>query len=299
MSGRGWSDSDEFANFGSFLLDKMHLQLDPKKVPYHDLVEVFKSQITEEHKDEFEEGRKGLNFLRQHRVNITPTLIKFTPGEEEESNRVIRNYHEKLPNFIRLCFLSDTDEKGYYFGGNAESLLGYVHSIMQNGFSLGKCRFQFLGYSNSQLKNHSCWFLCVNNPWLEITENEIVSYMGNFDKEKNILKKFARKGQCFSTSKLICELNKDQVTFGVEDIKRNDYCFTDGVGYISPELARKVAKDFRFSQVSAFQIRIAGAKGVLMEKKELQGEQVQLRNSQTKFPSDDLTLNVIRCSTFG
>ena len=24
-----------------------------------------------------------------------------------------------------------------------------------------------------------------------------------------------------------------------------------------------------------------------------------LRNSQTKFPSDDLTLNVIRCSTFG
>ena len=36
-----------------------------------------------------------------------------------------------------------------------------------------------------------------------------------------------------------------------------------------------------------------------MEKQGLEGRQVQLRNSQTKFPSDDLTLNVIRCSTFG
>lgn len=123
--------------------------------------------------------------------------------------------------------------------------------------------------------------------------------MGNFDKEKNILKKFARKGQCFSTSKLVCKLEPDQVTLGVEDILRNGHCFTDGVGYISPQLAEKVAKDFRFSQVSAFQIRLAGAKGVLMVKQGLQGDHVQLRNSQTKFPSDDLTLNVIRCSTFG
>ena len=89
---------------------------------------------------------------------------------------------------------------------------------MKNGFSVGNCKFQFLGYSNSQLKNHSCWFLCVNNPWLKITEKEIVDYMGNFDKEKNILKKFARKGQCFSTSKHVCTLEKDQVTVGLGDI---------------------------------------------------------------------------------
>ena len=89
------------------------------------------------------------------------------------------------------------------------------------------------------------------------------------------------------------------VVFGVEDIKRNGFCFTDGVGYISTELALEVAKDFRFKKVSAFQIRLAGAKGVLMEKEGIEGRKVLLRNSQTKFPSDDLTLNVIRCSTFG
>ena len=36
-----------------------------------------------------------------------------------------------------------------------------------------------------------------------------------------------------------------------------------------------------------------------MEKKGLPGRMVQLRDSQTKFPSEDLSLNVIRCSTFG
>ena len=70
--------------------------------------------------------------------------------------------------------------------------------------------------------------------------------MGNFDKETNILKKFARKGQCFSTSKFVCKLEPHEVNFGVEDIKRNGYIFTDGVGYISTELALQVAKDFRF-----------------------------------------------------
>ena len=61
--------------------------------------------------------------------------------------------------------------------------------------------------------------------------------MGNFDNETNILKKFARKGQCFSTSKFVGTLEPKEVVLNVQDIKRNGYCFTDGVGYISTELA--------------------------------------------------------------
>ena len=62
--GKEWNSDDKYADFGSFLLDKMHMKLDPVKMPYHDLVEVFKASITEEHKEEFEESRNGLNFLR-------------------------------------------------------------------------------------------------------------------------------------------------------------------------------------------------------------------------------------------
>jgi len=35
--------------------------------------------------------------------------------------------------------------------------------------------------------------------------------MGEFDKEQNVLKRYARKGQCFSTSKYILTLTKDKI----------------------------------------------------------------------------------------
>ena len=38
----------------------------------------------------------------------------------------------------------------------------------------------------------------------------------------------------------------------VEDIVRNGFTFTDGVGYISQELALEAARVFKFSKVSAF-----------------------------------------------
>jgi RNA-dependent RNA polymerase len=61
--------------------------------------------------------------------------------------------------------------------------------------------------------------------------------MGNFDKEKNVLKRYARKGQCFSTSKYISSLTKDQIQLGLPDVHREGFCFSDGVGYISQDAA--------------------------------------------------------------
>ena len=47
-------------------------------------------------------------------------------------------------------------------------------------------------------------------------------------------------------------MERDRVTFNVPDIKRNNYTFTDGVGYISEALALEAAKSFKFKYVSAF-----------------------------------------------
>lgn len=196
---------------------------------------------------------------------------------------MIREFSKYLPAFVRLNFVTEWNDKGHYFGQMSTSLLGYMHQIMQDGINLGNRHLEFLSYSNSQLKNHSCWFLCRNDDEHRISQSQIEAYMGNFSHEKNILKKFARRGQCFSTSKKVCELKPDQLTCGLADIERNGYIFTDGVGYISPELALRTAQMFNYSQVSAFQIRLAGAKGVLMVKPELEGIQIQLRKSQIKF----------------
>lgn len=61
------------------------------------------------------------------------------------------------------------------------------------------------------------------------------------------------------------------------DIVFNGFTFTDGVGHISEELAAIAAKKFNYAKCSAFQIRIAGAKGVLMIKPGMQGCQIALR----------------------
>jgi len=59
-------------------------------------------------------------------------------------------------------------------------------------------KVKFLSYSNSQLKNHTFWFLAdVENG---IIDRNIIGEMGYFEGEKNILKRYARRGQCFSTT---------------------------------------------------------------------------------------------------
>ena len=80
--------------------------------------------------------------------------------------------------------------------------------------------------------------LCKNNPFASVEEAEIVAFVGDFDNEYNILKKFELKGQCFITSKYITTLVPEQVQIGVlPDIKRDGFCFTDGVGLISKQMA--------------------------------------------------------------
>ena len=133
---------------------------------------------------------------------------------------------------------------------------------MKNGFYIGRSlKNTFLSYSNSQLKNHTCWFLSQVDGG--VRENEIIETMGDFSKEKNILKRYARRGQCFSTTKNVANLTEEQVVQYYPDIERNGFCFSDGCGFIHPDLAAEIAHKYKFTNMSAFQIRLGGAKGVL------------------------------------
>ena len=72
------------------------------------------------------------------------------------------------------------------------------------------CALKFLSYSNSQIKRHSAWFLAgpIDESVEDLLDSStIILSMGEFDYEKNILKQYARRGQCFSTAKFITELH--------------------------------------------------------------------------------------------
>jgi RNA-dependent RNA polymerase len=77
-----------------------------------------------------------------------------------------------------------------------------------------------------------------------------------------------------------------------------DYCFTDGCGNVSTELLKAMNDVIGVYRCSAFQVRLGGAKGVLMHKPELPGRLVELRPSQVKFVANEYFLEVVRGATF-
>lgn len=83
--------------------------------------------------------------------------------------------------------------------------------------------------------------------------------------------------------------------------EKGEYCFTDGCGVISSELARDVSKRLRLrpsdNVPSAYQIRFGGAKGVLccwdsMLPREKEFE-LKLRPSMVKFQSEHKAVEVV------
>lgn len=100
-----------------------------------------------------------------------------------------------------------------------------------------------------------------------MNKDEIIRSYGEFDSEKNILKRMARIGQNLSGTIFIVDLTSDQISevLDVRDYSMK-YIFTDGCGNLSAELAELVDKEFGLLKCSAYQIRLGGIKGVLMLK---------------------------------
>ncbi|KAF2773885.1 RdRP-domain-containing protein [Teratosphaeria nubilosa] len=84
---------------------------------------------------------------------------------------------------------------------------------------------------------------------------------------------------------------------------RNGHVFSDGVGKISPFLARIIAHEHNSHHTdndfpSVFQFRMAGCKGVVAVDPELKGKVIQYRDSQKKFDANDFSLGICRVSKF-
>ena len=73
--------------------------------------------------------------------------------------------------------------------------------------------------------------------------------------------------------------------FHIEDIPsaHPKIPFTDGAGNISSELSTLINQSFRLRFCVAYQIRLAGYKGVLLLKKQNMKGQVEVRPSMRKF----------------
>ncbi|KAM0676283.1 hypothetical protein GVAV_000246 [Gurleya vavrai] len=194
-------------------------------------------------------------------IIITPFTVKCQYPQRITENRVLRNFNKD--NIIRISFREEDGnlvKKGEKY--DTTCIYDNIKRYMKEGIIIGPKRYFFLAMSSSQLKLHSAWFISPYfNDDILIGADFIRSWIGDFKAIKNIGKYAMRLGQALSST--IETITIDQIIIE-DDIERNGYCFSDGIGRIDYNTALKVSKLLKIKDVpSAFQIRIGGFKGVI------------------------------------
>ena len=232
------------------------------------------------------------------KVSITPTTIHFNSPSVESSNRVVRWYSQLQDRFLRIQFVEEYEvgRMGLNRHRN-EELWERINRTLFHGIRIGDRVYEFLAFGSSQLRQSGAYFFC---PTAQTSCNDIRDWMGQFGHIKIVAKYAARLGQCFSTTREIRGIHSPAIKH-IPDIKRNGYCFTDGVGIISQFLAQMVTEEMTldvFDEPTAFQFRMGGCKGVLAVWPEAKKMDVLVRNSQEKFVADIKGLEIIRCAGY-
>lgn len=267
------------------VVDKQHI--------YYDPMEIFKIRTKST-------SRKPIpkHCVIQRSVNITPTMMHVDSPVMEISNRITRQYLADSDRFIRVKF---TDEQGEgalrtTSGGRHDALFDRVSRAIRNGIVVAGRYYEFLAFGNSQFREAGAYFYA---PTSTKSAHDIRVTLGRFDHIKTVAKYGARLGQCFSTTRAM----QTTVTVRtIDDIERNGYNFTDGVGKLSLFLAQMAAQELGLQNAfddppSLYQFRLGGCKGVLALDPAIKKTEVHIRQSQFKFEALYNGLEVIRCSS--
>ena len=107
------------------------------------------------------------------RVVITPTRILFHPPEVMAKNRVLRQY--ETDDFLCVSIREEDLSKLSMGRGSIDLVLDNVNRVLDGGLSIAGKIFQFLASSNSQLRNHSCWFVGPSH-----SPDDMRRWMGDF-----------------------------------------------------------------------------------------------------------------------
>ncbi|KAL0284021.1 UNVERIFIED_CONTAM: RNA-dependent RNA polymerase 1 [Sesamum angustifolium] len=219
-----------------------------------------------------------------HRVQVTPTKVYFSGPEVNVSNRVLRHFSDYIDNFLRVSFVDEEWDKMYSTDlsprvasadeNGKTKLYERILKTLREGIRIGNKNFEFLAFSSSQLRDNSLWMFAPTNT---LNAHYIRQWMGDFRSIRNVAK--------------IPDI--EAVRGGIK------YIFSDGIGKISPEFARRVAVrcGVKNSTPSAFQIRYGGYKGVVAVDP-ISSVKLSLRPSMLKYQSENTKLDVLAWSKY-
>lgn len=220
------------------------------------------------------------------KIQVSPSAIIFLPHEMDLGNRVVRDMNSD--DLLRINFVDEYNERNVWT--NTNNVLSRFKNMLK-GFSLLGRYHEFLGFSNSQMRNHSCWMVRVTK---NLNADKVREKLGDFKNCLTVCKYASRLGLCFSGTQKALDLNSNQISLMPDVVNEAGYVFSDGVGMISPDLFRNVLRSVYVKErqiVSALQVRICGCKGVLTLTPEINNE-IYVRKSMNKFDSDHYKLEI-------
>ncbi|KAI9674678.1 MAG: hypothetical protein M1817_001581 [Caeruleum heppii] len=227
-----------------------------------------------------------------HRATVTPAGIYLEGPDPETTNRVLRAYADHADHFIRVTF-SDEDGEPIRFDRFA-SLEEIFHSrfkrVLNGVIPIAGHDFEFLGFSHSSLRDQTCWFMApFEHDGMMLSATAVIANLGDFSGIRSPAKCAARIGQAFSDTVGAVRISPTTVA-EIPDVERNGRVFSDGVGTVSADILAKLWKQYsraRNSRPTLYQIRFAGAKGMISLDTRLRGEALLLRQSMIKFTGSD------------
>ncbi|GMT00874.1 hypothetical protein PENTCL1PPCAC_23048 [Pristionchus entomophagus] len=248
---------------------------------YNDLKKLNDAQMgLEARNDDME--REG--YVKVRKIVITPSRYVYIAPEQIMGNRILRKYYKTQTEILRVTFRDD-DTQPLRPNTTGEQLTKKtVETALKDGILVGGRNFRYLGSSNSQMRDNGCYFAYDQVPSYVGNEKKDENWrpskmvarirmkMGRLDELTNVAKFMARMGQCFTQSRAVntgLPLRSSNFTFDITggNSVQNDgdmYTYSDGVGQISIEYIKKIAKDLKLSNYPCvIQFRHRGYKGVL------------------------------------
>ncbi|KAG8900831.1 hypothetical protein FRC00_010867 [Tulasnella sp. 408] len=218
---------------------------------------------------------KNSGWFNCHHVTITPTRMVLDGPYPDQSNRVLRRFPNHHDYFLRVNF-TDEDLLDFRWDRDvdgAQFVRERVGGVLKQGLIVAGRKFDFLAYSSSALQEHAVWSELRHNRY------------------------GARMSQAFTATEPGIMLPVEEI-YMIDDVKRGESIFTDGIGEISKELAKKISRRLQrrpgskkrfYLDPSAYQFRMDGFKGMVAVNYKLQGMDIRLRDSQRKFGGQSVT----------
>ena len=210
-----------------------------------------------------------------YHVSVTPTAMKLSGPFQERSNRVLRRYPDQHSCFLRVTFEEETRLQLRFdreVDGATFVKKRYGTILRETGLKIAGRRHRFLAYSQSALKHHSVWFM---RPFKDkdgalVDPAFIIDSLGDFDNSSDPKLIYcpgrygARISQAFTATDSSISIQPGEIhrALDIEVLKDPDnpssgkWNFTDGVGTVSPELAKEIWDTICARRKSARQVHI-------------------------------------------